>query len=92
MKPFLSEQDRHLLLKFLRHLRGGQSKVIITSQAEDEWQGVERCRVGVSGMSGEERWLFLEEILGVLGVAINREDSDLVKLMDLLNRHSLSML
>ncbi|MCP4691353.1 MAG: hypothetical protein GY859_25135, partial [Desulfobacterales bacterium] len=91
VKPFLGGQDRDLLLKFLRRLRGGQSKVIITSRSEEEWLGGDRRKVGVSGLSGEERWLFLEEILGTMGVAINREDPDLVKLMDLLNGHPLSM-
>ncbi len=63
----------------------------ITSRSEENWLGVDRRKVGISGLSGEERWLYLEEILGAMGAAINREDPDLVRLMDLLNGHPLSM-
>lgn len=65
--------------------------MIITSRSEEDWLGVDRCKVGVSSLSGEERWLYLEEILRAMGVAINREAPDLVKRMDLLNGHPLSM-
>lgn len=91
VKAFLSDQDLDLLLKFLRRLRGGRSKVLITNRSEEDWLGVDRRKVGVSGLSREKRWLFLEEILGTMDLAINRDDPDLIKLMNLLNGHPLSM-
>ncbi|GBC60613.1 hypothetical protein DENIS_1570 [Desulfonema ishimotonii] len=89
--PFLPEDDRNELLRFLKTIRGGKTKVIITSRSEEDWLGIERRKIGISGLTGEEQWLFLEEIIGDMGIRINRDDADLVKLMELLNGHPLSM-
>ncbi len=88
---YLSGDDRELLLRFLRELRDGKTKVIITSRSEEGWLGIERRKIGIHGLEGEERWVFLDEILGDLGIKIDREDENLAKLMDMLNGHPLSM-
>jgi len=88
---YLSGDDRELLLRFLRKLRDGKTKVIVTSRSEEGWLGIERRKIGIHGLEGEERWAYLDEILRDLGIRIDREDENLAKLMEMLNGHPLSM-
>ncbi len=88
----LSEADRGYLRTFLQRLRGGKTKVLITSRSDEDWLGSEqRRKVELGGLDGEERWALAEAILGDLGVAIDRTDKDLVELMKLLDGHPLAM-
>jgi tetratricopeptide (TPR) repeat protein len=87
----MSSQDRSLLLKFLEKLRGGSSKVVITSRSEENWLDIQRLKVSIGGLLGEERWEFCETVLGNLGLPVERDDKDLVELMELLNGHPLAM-
>ncbi len=89
--PVLSDADQALLRGFLKNLRGGPTKVLITSRSEEDWLGIERLKIGIRGLEGEERWLFMEEILGAMGMKINRDDPELVRLTELLAGHPLSM-
>ena len=88
---YLSGDDRELLLRFLRELRGGETKVIVTSRSEEDWLGIERRKIGIHGLEGEERWAYLDEILREPGIKIDREDENLAKLMEMLDGHPLSM-
>jgi hypothetical protein len=74
VEPTISEPDRWLLFSFLQRLRGGCSKVLITSRSEEEWLGVERVKISLNGLQGEERREYCERILGDLGITIARED------------------
>ncbi len=85
------EEDRGLLLKFLEKIRGGKTKIIITSRSDEEWLDVQRLRVTIGGLVGEERWEFCDKILDGLGLRGERTDKDQVELMDLLNGHPLAM-
>ncbi len=88
----LSEADRSHLRAFLQRLRGGATKVIITSRSEEEWLGTEqRRKVELGGFDGEEQWAYADAILGDLGVTIDRGEKELVELMKLLDGHPLSM-
>jgi len=87
----LSAEDRNVLLSLLKKIRGGQSKVIITSRSEEGWLGIQRMKLSIGGLVGEERWEFCEKILDNLGILVNREDEDQVELMDLLEGHPLAM-
>jgi tetratricopeptide (TPR) repeat protein len=89
--PTLSAEDRGDLLALLKKLRGGRTKVLITSRSEEAWLGEERLRVPLGGLGGEERWEYCRRIVEDLGIAIDRNDRDLVKLMDLLGGHPLAM-
>jgi tetratricopeptide (TPR) repeat protein len=76
----------------LQRLRGGATKVIITSRSEEEWLGTEqRRKVELGGLDGEDRWAYADAILGDLGITIDRGDKDLVELMKLLDGHPLAM-
>jgi hypothetical protein len=91
VEPTMPETDRRLLFKFLQKLRGGCSKVLITSRSDEEWLGVERVKISLDGLQGEERWEYCERILGDLGISIDREDKNLIGLMNLLAGHPLAM-
>jgi tetratricopeptide (TPR) repeat protein len=88
----LSEADRGHLKTFLQRLRGGATKVIVTSRSEEDWLGTEqRRKVELGGLDGEERWAYADAILGDLGITIDRADKNLVELMKLLDGHPLAM-
>ena len=88
----LSDEDQALLKTFLAKLRGGQTKVIITSRSDEEWlETTNRYEIPLGGLQGEERWDYCEVILSDLGLTIDRQDADLVTLMDLLGGHPLAM-
>ena len=88
----LSESDRRLLALFLDKVRGGQSKVIITSRSPEDWLTPQRrFLLPLGGLEGEERWEFCEVIVKDLGLRVNREDESLVELMKLLGGHPLAM-
>jgi len=88
----LSEDDRRLLALFLDKLRGGASKVLITSRSPEDWLGSQRrFPLPLGGLAGEERWEYCEVILKDLGLRINRDDENLVELMKLLGGHPLAM-
>ena len=88
----VSSEDQALLKTFLAKLRGGQTKVIITSRSDEEWlETTNRYEIPLGGLQGEERWDYCEVILRDLGLTIDRKDADLVTLMDLLGGHPLAM-
>ena len=90
--PNLPDTDRKLLAQLLDELRGGATKVLITSRSPEDWLGPQRRYVlPLSGLDREERWEYCNAILRDLGKTIDRNDKDLVKLMDFLGGHPQAM-
>jgi tetratricopeptide (TPR) repeat protein len=90
--PTLSGDDRRLLLKFLRGLRGALTKVLITSRSEEAWLDSAACyKMSIGGLVGEERWEYCETIVRDLGLTVDRADPDWKELVDLLEGHPLAM-
>ena len=88
----LSPEDRAHLAALLKGLRGGQSKILITSRGEEAWLGREHCfKLPLGGLHGEERWAFCTTILKDLGLGARQDDQDLADLMALLDGHPLAM-
>ena len=87
----LSKEDRGLLQKRLQKIRGGRSKIIITSRSEEEWLKIQRIKISIGGLIGEEMWEYCDTILDNLGLSVDRTDKDQVELMKLLNGHPLAM-
>lgn len=81
--PFLPPEDQAALRDLLVALRGGQTKVILTSRADEtSWLGVEHCfPLRLGGLQGEELWQYCESVLRDLGVAVRRDDPDLQRLL-----------
>ncbi|MCY2995426.1 MAG: CHAT domain-containing protein [Planctomycetota bacterium] len=92
LRPTLSGDDRRLLLRFLRGLRGGASKVLLTSRSEEDWLDTAACyKLSIGGLQGEERWEYCAAIVRDLGLTVDRTDPDWMKLMELLEGHPLAM-
>jgi CHAT domain-containing protein len=89
--PNLTGEDRTLLVRFLEGLRGGATKVLITSRSEEEWLGSRRFRLILQGLDGEERWEYCESILRDLGLTVDRDDQAFAELMKQLGGHPLAM-
>jgi tetratricopeptide (TPR) repeat protein len=88
----LTTEDRAELGRFLDAIRGCRGKVIVTSRSREEWLKPEwRFELSLPGLDGEERWEYCETILRELGLKVNRDDPELIKLMDQLAGHSLAM-
>jgi len=88
----LVEQDRAVLAGLLKSLRGGATKVLITSRSEEDWLGSERrWKLPLAGLDGEERWEYCEAIVRDLGLTVNRGDKDFAALMKQLGGHPLAM-
>jgi tetratricopeptide (TPR) repeat protein len=91
IEPTFPEEDRGVLLRLLGKLRGGRTKVLVTSRTDEEWLRDERCPVEVGGLQGEDRWQFCERVVGQFRLRVDRDDPDLVALMDLLGGIPLAM-
>jgi len=91
--PLLPEPDRLQLRDFLYTLRGGKTKVIITSRSpEMAWINRTHCyRLPLGGLQGEERWTYCDAIVRDLGLTANRNDPQLGALIDFLDGHPLAM-
>jgi hypothetical protein len=88
----LPPEDRAQLAILLKGLRGGQSKILITSRSEETSLGREHCfKLPLGGLHGEERWAFCTTILKDLGLGAKQDDQDLADLMALLDGHPLAM-
>jgi tetratricopeptide (TPR) repeat protein len=89
----LSADDANHLRDFLAKLRGGATKVLITSRSPEEWLGpTNRGKpIGLTGLDGEERWELANKIVRDLGLKVDRSDVAVARLMDLLRGHPLAM-
>ena len=87
----LSHEHQQVLHHFLKALRGGKTKVLITSRSEEKWLGIDRVILKIGGLAGEERWQYCERILTALGLSFDRDQEDFAKLMDFLAGHPLAM-
>jgi tetratricopeptide (TPR) repeat protein len=88
----LPQEDRSLLASFLDELRGGETKVLITSRSTEDWLGPQkRFLLPLGGLDREERWEYCGAVLHDLGLTIDRHDKNLVELMNQLGGHPLAM-
>jgi CHAT domain/NB-ARC domain len=87
-----SEDDFAELGRFLDSIRDGRGKVILTSRLSEGWLSPhQRLPITLGGLDGEERWEYCEVILRELGLRVNRNDPNLISLMDQLAGHPLAM-
>ncbi|MEM7147824.1 MAG: tetratricopeptide repeat protein [Verrucomicrobiota bacterium] len=90
VKPKLSATDRARLEKFLRDLRGGSTKVVITSRSDEIWLDATICqRVSLGGLRGDEVWDYAAEVLDDLGIKVDRADEKLGEMLGLVGGHPL---
>ncbi|CAK8720869.1 TPR repeat:TPR repeat [Candidatus Electrothrix laxa] len=92
VRPMLSEDDRGLLKELLAGLRGGKTKVLITSRSAEQWLSTGECfRLPLSGLHGEELWQFCNQVLRDLGLRVKRDDEDFRALIEELDGHPLAL-
>lgn len=84
--------ERGELKEFLERLRGGKTRVVITSRSDEAWLGTEACwRVALGGLHGEEREALARAILSDQGIKLDPHDQTAVDLIDSLEGHPLMM-
>ena len=90
--PLLTEDDRNILKKLIKQLRGGRSKILITSRSPEKWLTSQECyRLPLSGLQGEELWEYSDAVVRDLGLKIKRDDEDLLALIKELDGHPLAI-
>ncbi|MCG6862771.1 MAG: tetratricopeptide repeat protein, partial [Chromatiaceae bacterium] len=90
--PLLPEEDRQQLKTLIKDLRGGRSKLLITSRAPESWLApTEVYRLPLGGLQGEERWEYCNAVVADLGLHPDRTDTHYSALMDALDGHPLAM-
>lgn len=88
----LPEADRQVLKNLLLQLRDTDSRILMTSRRQELWLEEDCCtRVSLSGLSGEERWLYCESVIRHAALPVKRDDPRLSQLMDLIGGHPLLM-
>lgn len=72
--PQIPDDGRQLLHKFLKGLRGGKTKVLITSRSPEKWLTVNASfRLPLGGLCGEECWQYCNAVVRDLGLSIERK-------------------
>ncbi len=90
--PLLAESDRDRLKGLLKSLRGGRTRVLVTSRSPEHWLDAGTLyRLPLAGLAGEERWTYCNAVLADLGLKPDRDDHRLKALMDALDGHPLAM-
>jgi tetratricopeptide (TPR) repeat protein len=85
-------QDRQALRRFLEQLRGGRSKVLITSRSDEQWLGPTLYfPVALGGLQGDERRELARAILADHGARLDPRDEDTASLINSLMGHPLMM-
>ena len=84
----LNKADQQRLRDFLQALRGGRTKVLLTSRSEESWLPAEDClRIPLGGLRGEELWDYAAAVIEVLQLTVDRKDKDLQDLLGDLDGH-----
>ena len=92
VNALLSEQDRSRLAGFLHLLRGGRSKVLITSRSEESWLTQQTCyRLSLGGLQGEELWEYCNMVVSDLDLTLDQEDDVYGSIMQILEGHPLAI-
>jgi len=92
--PLAPGEERDKLARFLQALRGGRSRVIVTTRKPDEsWLGVAYELVEVRGLTNRDAAQLAERILRTVGRRPQdyRDDPDYARLIRLLRGHPRSL-
>jgi tetratricopeptide (TPR) repeat protein len=88
VRGLLSEADLRRLGRLLADLRGGRTKVLLTSRSEEEWLLAEDCRrIRLGGLQSEDLWEYAAGVMATLGLRVNRKDEELRALLAEMSGH-----
>jgi tetratricopeptide (TPR) repeat protein len=92
VSALIPEDSRQLLKRFLHELRGGKTKVLITSRSTEEWLAVQECfRLPLGGLRGEDLWQYCNAVVADLGLRLDRENKGYRDLLDKLEGNPLAL-
>lgn len=92
VKGLLSKDERNRLKSLLRDLRGGATKVLITSRSPEDWLDAMECfRLKLDGLRGAELWQYCNAVVRDLGLTIAHDDIEYTELIDKLQGNPLSI-
>jgi hypothetical protein len=92
LSPALTKADRTVLKSLLQQLRGGRSKILITSRSPEEWlTSTEVFRLPLLGLRGEDVWAYCDAVARDLGLKLDRNDPDCLELLNELDGHPLAL-
>lgn len=82
--PLLCDDDREILKRLLGDLKGGKTKILITSRSPEQWLSLTNChRLPIlDGLQGEELWEYCNALISGLGLTIKRDDENYKLLID----------
>jgi len=92
--PLANDEERDKLSRFLKALKGGRSRVIITTRKPDEdWLGIGYTLLEMRGLNERDAGQLAKEILRTVGKKPEdfRQDPDYARLIRLLNGHPRSL-
>ena len=90
--PLMPEEDRMILKNLLRGLRGGKTKILITSRASEDWLDVQECfRLSLGGLYGQELWTYCNAVVSDLGLKLERKNADYAELIGRLDGNPLAI-
>lgn len=88
----LSDDDRAHVKSFVARLRGGKTKILITSRSPERWLDARECFcLKLDGLHGEELWAYCNAVLRDYGRSVDRRDPHFGKLIEELNGHPLAL-
>ena len=83
IRPQLGTEDRDILARLLKGLRGGKTKILITSRSREKWLPVQSCYpLSLDGLSGEDLWEYCNAVVRDLGLTLNRDNETYIKILD----------
>ena len=92
VEAMLTPADQTTLRRFLEKLRGGRTKVLITSRGEETWLAPQDCfPLPLGGLRHEEMWELAAQILDDLGLTPDRDDAAFAELLTWLGGHPIAM-
>ena len=81
--PQLGTEDRNILAKLLKELRGGSTKVMITSRSKEIWLPIQSCyRLPLEGLTGEDLWEYCNAVVRDLGLKVDRSNETYAAILD----------
>ncbi len=90
--PLLDQENRAALSDLLGRLRGGETKILITSRTAERWLSIKHCYpIALSGLSGEELWEYCNAVVQDLGLTLDRHNPTYRMLLDKLEGNPLAI-
>jgi tetratricopeptide (TPR) repeat protein len=90
--PLLTNKEKDKLKNLLKLLRGGKTKILITSRAPENWLAIQNpFRISLGGMQGEEVWEYCNAVVKHLGLKIERSNEEFAGIIKKLDGNPLAI-